>query len=90
MLLKSTFYRRNTQFVAAIRAREREDVAKLTQKLRQALTHDERKRIGVSHLKSSLEYIQLKEYMNRLPDTLKFLKEKAAELVRACLCLKQE
>ncbi|GJR53229.1 dynamin-like protein ARC5 [Tanacetum coccineum] len=60
-------YRSNDEFKQAISLREMEDVASLEEKLGRSLSKQERSRIGVSSLKSFLEELLMKRYMDSVP-----------------------
>lgn len=81
-ILKITRTRRNQDFNSAIADSEQRDLAELTQKLRQPLSEDEEKRVGVSNLKNFLEQVLLREYMKHLPAIMKALKTQARDKVR--------
>ncbi|KAM7252078.1 hypothetical protein ACFE04_023961 [Oxalis oulophora] len=64
---RETVYRSNDEFKQAIAYRELEDISALEEKLGRSLTKQERNRIGVSKLKSFLEELLQRRYMDSVP-----------------------
>ncbi|KAF2319755.1 hypothetical protein GH714_018553 [Hevea brasiliensis] len=70
-------YRSNDEFKQAISLREMEDVAALEEKLGRPLSKKERSRIGVSKLRSFLEELLLKRYMDSVPLIIPLLEKES-------------
>ncbi|XP_068647457.1 dynamin-like protein ARC5 [Aristolochia californica] len=68
-------YRSNDEFKQAISLREVEDITYLEEKLGRSLSEDERSRIGVSKLRSFLEKLLLKRYMENVPLVVPLLEQ---------------
>ncbi|KAJ8755009.1 hypothetical protein K2173_015521 [Erythroxylum novogranatense] len=68
-------YQSNDEFKQAISLREKEDVAALEEKLGRPLSEQERSRIGVSKLRSFLEELLHKRYMDNVPLVIPLLEK---------------
>ncbi|XP_062091625.1 dynamin-like protein ARC5 [Humulus lupulus] len=77
-----TVYRSNDEFKQAISLREMEDVASLESKLSRSLSEQERSRIGVSKLRSFLEELLKKRYMDSVPLIIPLLEKEYRSTTR--------
>ncbi|XP_050376301.1 dynamin-like protein ARC5 [Argentina anserina] len=75
-------YRSNDEFKQAISVREKEDVASLEEKLGRSLSVQERSRIGVSKLRSFLEELLQKRYMENVPLIIPLLEKEHRSATR--------
>eukprot|EP00257_Ricinus_communis_P027383 XP_025014797.1 dynamin-like protein ARC5 isoform X2 [Ricinus communis] len=75
-------YRSNDEFKQAISLRELEDVASLEEKLGRPLSQQERSRIGVSKLRSFLEQLLQKRYMDSVPLIIPLLEKESRTSTR--------
>nr|AEP13980.1 ARC5 protein [Manihot esculenta] len=70
-------YRSNDEFKQAISLREMEDISALEEKLGRSLSKKEKSRIGVSKLRSFLEELLLKRYMDSVPLIIPLLEKES-------------
>ncbi|KAJ4836574.1 hypothetical protein Tsubulata_035499, partial [Turnera subulata] len=75
-------FRSNDEFKQAISLREMEDIASLTEKLGRSLSVQERNRIGVSKLRSFLEELLQKRYMDNVPLIIPLLEKEYRSATR--------
>uniref|UniRef100_A0A2P2JNG1 Dynamin-like protein ARC5 n=2 Tax=Rhizophora mucronata TaxID=61149 RepID=A0A2P2JNG1_RHIMU len=75
-------YRSNDEFKQAISLREQEDVASLEEKLGRPLSKEERSRIGVSKLRSFLEELLQRRYMDSVPLIIPLLEKEYRSTTR--------
>ncbi|XP_065870181.1 dynamin-like protein ARC5 [Euphorbia lathyris] len=75
-------YRSNDEFKLAISSREMEDVAALEEKLGRRLSNQERSRIGVSKLRSFLEELLQRRYMDSVPLIIPLLEKESRSATR--------
>lgn len=68
--------------MVAIKAQEQEDIKKLALKMRQPVSIEEQRRIGVSQLKNFLEDTLLQEYIKRLPVIMTTIQKQTEDVVR--------
>ncbi|KAM5574756.1 dynamin-like protein ARC5 [Rosa sericea] len=83
-------YRSNDEFKQAISVREKEDVASLEEKLGRSLSVQERSRIGVSKLRSFLEELLQKRYMENVPLIIPLLEKEYRSATRRMNEINQE
>ncbi|KAK9929596.1 hypothetical protein M0R45_026690 [Rubus argutus] len=83
-------YRSNDEFKQAISLREKEDVASLEEKLARSLSIQERSRIGVSKLRSFLEELLQKRYMDNVPLIIPLLEKEYRSATRRMNEINQE
>ncbi|KAJ4716930.1 Dynamin-like protein [Melia azedarach] len=75
-------YRSNEEFKQAISIREMEDISLLEEKLGRSLSKKERSRIGVSKLRSFLEELLQKRYMDSVPTIIPLLEKEYCSTTR--------
>ncbi|WOL02352.1 hypothetical protein Cni_G11071 [Canna indica] len=83
-------YRSNEEFKKAICLREMEDIASLEEKLGRELSKEERSRIGVSRLRSFLEELLQKRYMDSVPLIIPLLEKELRSSTRKLRDINQE
>ncbi|XP_012071357.1 dynamin-like protein ARC5 [Jatropha curcas] len=76
-LSHDSVYKSNDEFKQAVNLREVEDVASLEEKLGRPLSKQERSRIGVSKLRSFLEELLQKRYMDSVPLIIPLLEKES-------------
>ncbi|XP_076960268.1 dynamin-like protein ARC5 [Bidens hawaiensis] len=87
---QESVYRSNDEFKQAISLREMEDVTSLEEKLGRPLSKQERSRIGVSSLKSFLEELLMKRYMDSVPLIIPLLEKEYRGTTRKLNDINQE
>ncbi|KAK9167314.1 hypothetical protein Scep_002505 [Stephania cephalantha] len=83
-------YRSNDEFKQALSSREMEDIASLEEKLGRPLSKEERSRIGVSSLRTFLEELLQKRYMDSVPSIIPLLEKEHRSTTRKLSDLNQE
>ncbi|TQD91923.1 hypothetical protein C1H46_022439 [Malus baccata] len=87
---QDSVYRSNDEFKKAISLREMEDVASLEEKMGRSLSMQERSRIGVSKLRSFLEELLQKRYMDNVPLIIPLLEKEFRSTTRKMNEINQE
>ncbi|KAM1225706.1 hypothetical protein ACFX13_045142 [Malus domestica] len=87
---QDSVYRSNDEFKKAISLREMEDVASLEEKMGRSLSMQERSRIGVSKLRSFLEELLQKRYMDNVPLIIPLLEKEFRSATRKMNEINQE
>ncbi|KAK9096216.1 hypothetical protein Sjap_021713 [Stephania japonica] len=83
-------YRSNDEFKQALSSREKEDIASLEEKLGRPLSKEERSRIGVISLRTFLEELLQKRYMDSVPSIIPLLEKEHRSTTRKLSDLNQE
>ncbi|KAG6506332.1 hypothetical protein ZIOFF_031655 [Zingiber officinale] len=83
-------YRSNEEFRKAICLREIEDISSLEEKLGRSLSKEERSRIGVSSLRSFLEELLQKRYLDSVPLIIPLLEKELHSTTRKLRDINQE
>ncbi|CAA6660413.1 unnamed protein product [Spirodela intermedia] len=87
---RDSIYKSNEEFKKAISSREVEDIASLEEKLGRPLSKEERNRIGISSLKTFLEELLLKRYMDNVPLIVPLLEKEYRSATRKLHEVNQE
>eukprot|EP01018_Ginkgo_biloba_P019163 Gb_04150 [translate_table: standard] len=87
---RDSVYRLNDQFKEAVALREAQDVATLEEKLGRPLLKEERARVGVSRLRSFLEELLQRRYMDNVPLIVPLLDKEYRNITRKLRSIIQE